>query len=86
MLGHVNNGGMQPDWPVHAGATHGDVAGSQAVTQLRGHTQHADTWWVALGAGAHIDVGLHESAKVIQRVQGSQQLEREDSSGLECPV
>lgn len=67
---------------MHAGATHGDVTGSQAVTQLRGHTQHADTRWVALGAWARIDVGLHESAKVIQGVQGSQQLQRGDSSGL----
>lgn len=67
---------------MHAGATHGDVAGSQAVTQLGGHTQHADPRWVALGAWAHVDVGLHESAKVVQRVQGSQQLQRGDSSGL----
>lgn len=57
---------------MHAGATHGDVTGSQAVAQLRGHTQHADTRWVALGAWAHIHVGLHESAEVIQCVKGSQ--------------
>lgn len=64
---------------MHAGAAQGDVTGSQAVTQLRGHTQHADARRVALGARAHVDVGLHESAKVIQRVQGSQQLQRGDN-------
>lgn len=67
---------------MHAGATHGDVAGSQAVTQLRGHRQYTDTRGVALGAWAHVDVGLHESAKIIQCVQGSQQLQRGDSFGL----
>lgn len=37
---------------------------------------------MALGAWAHVDVGLHESAKIIQCVQGSQQLQRGDSFGL----
>lgn len=54
-----NNVGLLPGWPLHACTTHGDVAGSQAVTQLGGHTEHADTWWVALGARAHVHVGLH---------------------------
>lgn len=54
-----NNCGVVPDWPLHACATHGDVAGSQAVAQLRGHTQQADTWRVALGTRAHVDVRLH---------------------------
>lgn len=57
---------------MHACSTHGDVAGSQAVTQLRRHTQNADTRWVALRALAHVDVGLHEPAEVIQCVEGSQ--------------
>lgn len=30
---------------------------------------------MALGAGAHVDVRLHEAAEVVQRVEGSQQLQ-----------
>ena len=57
---------------MHAGATHGDVAGSQAVAQLRGHAQHADSRRVALAAGTHVDVGLHQSTQVVQGVEGTQ--------------
>lgn len=76
-----NNVGVVPGWPLHACTTHGDVAGSQAVAQLRGHTQHTDTRGVALGVRAHVDVGLHESTEVVQRVQGSQQLWGGDGEG-----
>lgn len=86
---HYNNAGMLPGWPLHACSTHGDVAGSQAVTQFRGHTQQADTWRVALGVRTHVDVGLHKPAKVVQCVEGSQQLWRGDSwswkgSAIKC--
>lgn len=69
-----NSVGVVPGWPLHACATHGDVAGPQAVTQLRGHTQHADSWRVGLGNRPHVDVRLHQSTEVIQCVEGSQQL------------
>ena len=52
------------------------MACPQAVTELRGDAEHADARRVAPRAGTHVDVGLHQAAQVVQRVQGSQELGR----------
>lgn len=71
LLGGVR--GPAPSSPLHARATHGDLASPQAVAELRGDGDEASTQAPG-GTRLGVDEGLHETTELVQGVDGTDQL------------